>query len=240
MIERTSCEARLSIPVLCGVIAVHATLIWRIASTEVDSRHVSNTPNLIFFNVIPSSPKSEPMSETIPLSKAMDTVKPKKIEQIERSVQRLIRKAPPSIAAPARVVPSDESIAPTPIKGILSEAAPAVAMSVPMNDPAPIEAAAPADLVIPPHTDAVNLKNPVPTYPVMSRRLREQGRVLLDVHVLADGSVGEVRLKHSSGHIRLDQAAIRAVRVWRYVPARRNDLPISYWYVQPVVFALDE
>jgi protein TonB len=76
-------------------------------------------------------------------------------------------------------------------------------------------------------------------YPPMSRRLREEGRVLLDVHILADGSVGEVKLKQSSGFARLDEAALEAVRRWRYQPARRGDEAIAWWYVQPVAFALN-
>jgi protein TonB len=51
--------------------------------------------------------------------------------------------------------------------------------------------------------------------------------------------VGETRLRRSSGHPRLDEAALDAVRRWRYVPARRGDEPIPFWYVQPVDFRLD-
>ena len=92
--------------------------------------------------------------------------------------------------------------------------------------------------VVPPRSDAAHLNNPAPVYPVVSRRLREQGRVLMDVYILPDGSVGEIKLKRSSGSARLDQAALDAVRQWRYMPARRGNEPIPYWYVQPLDFTL--
>lgn len=109
------------------------------------------------------------------------------------------------------------------------------AMSVAAKSAAPVDPAA----VVPPRADASQLDYPAPVYPVISRRLGEQGRVLLDVHILPDGSVGEIRLKRSSGHARLDDAAIEAVRRWHYLPARRGGEPIPWWYVQPIAFALN-
>ena len=35
------------------------------------------------------------------------------------------------------------------------------------------------------------------------------------------------------------EAALEAIRRWRYVPAKRGDEPIPYWYVQPLDFQLD-
>lgn len=92
--------------------------------------------------------------------------------------------------------------------------------------------------VIPPRIDASQLDNPAPSYPSRSRQLREQGRVLLDVYILPNGTVGEIRLRESSGFPRLDRAALDAVRGWRYVPARRGGEAIPYWYVQPINFTL--
>ena len=93
--------------------------------------------------------------------------------------------------------------------------------------------------VTPPRTDAAHLNNPAPQYPALSRRLGEQGRVMLDVYILPDGSVGEIKLNRTSGFPRLDNAALQAVKSWKYVPAKRGDKPIPYWYVQPVSFVLN-
>jgi protein TonB len=93
--------------------------------------------------------------------------------------------------------------------------------------------------ITPPQMDANPLNNPAPAYPSLSRRLGEQGIVLLEILILADGSVGEVRVKESSGHKRLDETAAKAVKRWRYRPARRGNTAIEYWYLQPVEFSLN-
>ncbi len=92
--------------------------------------------------------------------------------------------------------------------------------------------------ITPPRQDANQLSNPAPAYPAISRRLREEGIVVLEVLILPDGSVGKVRIKQSSGHERLDNTAVEAVKKWDYIPARRGDTPISYWYLQPLEFSL--
>lgn len=94
--------------------------------------------------------------------------------------------------------------------------------------------------VIPPRIDAALGNNPSPPYPRISRRLKEQGTVLLEIYILADGQVGEMRIKQSSGYRRLDQAARAAVAKWRYQPAQKNGRSIAYWYVQPIYFSLND
>lgn len=89
-----------------------------------------------------------------------------------------------------------------------------------------------------PRVDAAHMINPNPVYPSLSRRMGEQGRVLLDVLILTNGTVGEIKLKKSSNYTRLDNAALDAVKRWRYQPARRGGKPIAFWYVQPIDFTL--
>lgn len=89
----------------------------------------------------------------------------------------------------------------------------------------------------PPRFDAGYLHNPAPDYPVLSQRLGEQGRVLLRVHVSAEGQAQEVLLQQSCGHARLDEAARRAVQRWRFVPARLGTLAVAAWVVVPIRFA---
>ncbi|RMX04087.1 energy transducer TonB [Corticibacter populi] len=79
---------------------------------------------------------------------------------------------------------------------------------------------------------------PVP-YPPISRRMREEGRVVLRVLVSANGTAKEVRIRTSSGYDRLDKAAQEAVlRNWRFTPTKRNGAPIDDWYDIPVNFKL--
>lgn len=107
----------------------------------------------------------------------------------------------------------------------------------PVEKPAEPKPAAPAP-VLPPRADAGQISNPAPAYPSLSRRLREEGLVVLEILILTDGSVGEIKLKASSGFKRLDDAAINAVKRWRYQPATQGGKAIDFWYEQPLEFNL--
>lgn len=84
------------------------------------------------------------------------------------------------------------------------------------------------------------LANPVPVYPRESRARRETGTVYLRVLVTPAGAAAQVLVHRSSGHERLDWAALVAVRHWRFVPARRNGVAVSDWVVVPIVFTLQK
>lgn len=90
-----------------------------------------------------------------------------------------------------------------------------------------------------PRFDADYLRNPPPTYPMISRRFREEGKVVLRVFVNAEGQPTQVDIKTSSSFQRLDQAALQAVSQWRFVPARRSNTPIGAWVLVPIVFNLN-
>jgi protein TonB len=77
-----------------------------------------------------------------------------------------------------------------------------------------------------------------PSYPASARRLGVQGTTLLSVFVTADGRVGEVQVRQSAGHRDLDQAAVEAVRRWRFEPARRGTEAVAVWVTLPVEFRL--
>jgi protein TonB len=86
--------------------------------------------------------------------------------------------------------------------------------------------------------DAAYLHNPRPVYPQASRSLGEQGQVRLRVHVNTDGTVLELAVAQSSGHERLDKAALSAVRAWRFQPAQRQAQQADAWVLVPISFAL--
>lgn len=123
--------------------------------------------------------------------------------------------------------------------------APVLAPTPPPPQPAPIEGARPPQAitaapmtVIPPSFDADYLVNPPPPYPPLSRRMGEQGKVVLRVLVNPKGTADKVELKSSSGSSRLDHAALETVKHWRFVPARQGDQPIAAWVLIPITFTL--
>jgi periplasmic protein TonB len=105
--------------------------------------------------------------------------------------------------------------------------------------PAPyVPVAPPPPPVTPPNFNADYLNNPPPAYPVLSRRMGEEGRVVLRVFVNEQGQPTQVQLRTSSGHTRLDDAALTTVRQWKFVPARRGDTPVGAWVLVPISFTL--
>ncbi len=84
------------------------------------------------------------------------------------------------------------------------------------------------------------LSNSKPRYPYSSRRRGEEGRVVLRVRVTVSGAPAEVRVLSSSGFRRLDQAALRAVKSWRFLPARRNGKNVAGSVEVPVTFNLTD
>jgi len=86
--------------------------------------------------------------------------------------------------------------------------------------------------------DAAYLNNPKPAYPALSKRRREEGKVLLRVFITADGQAGEVRLHRTSGFDRLDRSAQEAVARWRFVPAKKGSEPVGSWCIVPIDFKL--
>jgi len=81
-------------------------------------------------------------------------------------------------------------------------------------------------------------ENPRPIYPQEARRKGYEGEVLLRVEVLADGRVGGIEVKRSSGYEILDRSALKAVKQWRFVPAKRGERAISQWVNIPIKFQL--
>ncbi len=79
-----------------------------------------------------------------------------------------------------------------------------------------------------------------PRYPRKARRAGWEGTTLLKVLVNPDGAPGHVALERTSGFDILDEAAVKAVRRWRFHPARRGVAPLSTWVRIPVAFRLKE
>jgi protein TonB len=78
-----------------------------------------------------------------------------------------------------------------------------------------------------------------PAYPDAARRMGIEGTALLKIRILEDGAVGEVHITRSAGHSSLDEAAVEAVRRWRFEPARRDGRPIQVWASLPIRFRLE-
>lgn len=97
----------------------------------------------------------------------------------------------------------------------------------------------PSAPVIPLRFNAAYLDNPAPVYPPILRRTGEEGRVVLRVFVSAPGTASEVQIFRLSSSALFDEAALSAVRKWRFVPAKRGDSAIVEWVHVPIDFKLN-
>lgn len=81
--------------------------------------------------------------------------------------------------------------------------------------------------------------NPQPDYPMLLREQGVGGVVWLRVWVDSDGHPGEIKLAKGSGYRLLDESALRAVRQWRFVPAKKGDQSLASWVEFAIRFTLN-
>ncbi len=93
---------------------------------------------------------------------------------------------------------------------------------------------------VPPRYALGAAANPLPDYPRQARREYWEGRVVINVAVAPEGHAASVAVRHSSGHAILDQAALDAVRRWRFEPARRGGVPVAAAVDVPIRFRLED
>jgi len=202
--------------VMGGIVLFHVLAIGALATARytADMRH--REERLTTFSV--DTPPPPPPSETPP----------------EPAVQQ----SAPIVAPPPPIaLPRQAPVVAAPLEMAVSSTAPA---SVVVQPPAPAAAprpAAPAP-VVPPDFNAAQLGNPGPAYPYLSRKAREEGVVTLKVLVGTDGRAKQLQVEESSGFDRLDKAALKTVRKWRFLPATQAGQPREAWVLVPVTFSL--
>jgi TonB family protein len=79
--------------------------------------------------------------------------------------------------------------------------------------------------------------NAQPRYPSQARRMGKTALVVLRVVILADGKVSDIKV--NSGDEPFVTAAVRAVKQWRYQPARHQGLPIAVYRELRIRFELE-
>lgn len=101
-----------------------------------------------------------------------------------------------------------------------------------LDDPKPVEFDKPATMI-----DGLC---PPPEYPEEERRAGVEGKTVIEVEVLADGTVGSAQVKQGvPGHPELDRAAVEAVMNWKFEPATRDGKPVGMTVNIPLEFRLD-
>lgn len=189
--------------------------------------------------------------EPLMMSVSMITQPAPKLDQIEKPQPPVVKseskpepkpvvKKPPVKTA---VKPQAKPLQPLEEKAVESPspaaetpaAAPPVAVATAAVAPSPT-----APTLTPPDFRANYASNPRPVYPTIARNHGWQGKVSLRVHVTVEGLAASVHVERSSGHEVLDDAAIEAVKQWRFIPAKHGDTPVASSVVVPLNFSLQE
>ncbi|MDE2616720.1 MAG: energy transducer TonB [Burkholderiales bacterium] len=207
--------------IAASVVVLHVFVLWALQSGLMHRAVEVIIPGEILSDIIsPPAPQQTRQSQA--------PTPPRKLEPQPPKPQ-------------AQPVQAQQTVPPEP-SPLVAPAAPAAAA------PAAIEAstvaATPAALPAPtrielPSSDATYLNNPRPAYPALSRRLGEQGKVVVRVLIGIDGKAEQVEIRRSSGYDRLDQSALATVRSWRYAPGKRNGIPEAMWFEVPIIYLLE-
>lgn len=139
----------------------------------------------------------------------------------------------PTLVAEATVTNASEYVAPPPPPEPIVETSPIpeAVVAAPLSPPASMTLTSELSLACPHRT--------LPDYPVASRRMAESGRVVLRVELDETGQITTVKIKESSGHKRLDEAGLAAVRTWRCNAATRGGEAVRAVALQPFDFVLN-
>ena len=157
-------------------------------------------------------------------------------------------KAPPKTTAPPPSRPQVQPKVGTPVpvadtrpttselpSASETQTPPAAGSGAPAGEPAPSGTPRPGDYVY--RDQEPELMSPVePAYPEMARSAGVQGRVVLPVFVDSNGAVKDVILKQ--GIPLLNDAAIAAVKQYRFKPAMASGKPVGVWVLVPILFQL--
>jgi protein TonB len=143
---------------------------------------------------------------------------------------------PPTVETPPPYVPPPDIVIdlPTSTKG------PTTAL-VATDKPRPVAPPPVAQVVKKtPEIDPKFKRRFQPDYPPTSRRLGEEGSVVLQVLVGTDGKVQDGKVQTSSGFPRLDEAALKhALRAWRFTPGTEDGKPVTAWHSVKVTFRIE-
>ena len=217
---------------LIASLALHAWVLWMLPEWK-QSVVIAPTP---VFDVVMLSREME-------VPAASPRVVPPENSRPEPARRQLVMRQPVPAAVVVPAVPVDlvqppsvplaQISVPVPLSttGIQTASVPAIVRApvlAPRGDP-----------FTPPSLSAAYLRNPPPRYPLVAHQKGDEGQVTLSVLVSAAGVPVQVKVDHSSGSSPLDNAALDAVKVWRFVPARRGTQNIEAWIQVPVIFRLE-
>lgn len=210
-----------------SVLLFHALAIWALQTGLLMRAVEMIVPIEIQAQMVElPTPKSDPAPQKPPEPVKQVVSKPKQVTQVAPTLLAV------ADATPAPNAPSVQPVSP-PAPYVPTVVVAAVAAPAPPAPPA-------APKIVLPSSDADYLSNPKPPYPPISKRLSEQGKVIVRVLISAEGQALKAELRQSSGFERLDQSALATVMKWRYVPGKRDGVAEAMSFNVPITFQLEQ
>ncbi len=193
--------------------------------------HVHPDPQPIKAVQVPARPREQqapPPAAIVPVPPA----------PIEHAGDPVIRSAPVIDTPPAApsIVAIAEEVAPVPAEKPREVIA---AVTKPSSESAQVAALGDSRVKLP-HYNVAYLNNPPPAYPPAARRMRLEGLAVVRALISIEGKVETMKLEKTSGSDLLDDAAQRAVKSWRFVPARLGAETVAHWVDIPIQFRLSD
>jgi protein TonB len=222
-----------------AVVLGHVGVAWLVSSGVLTNAIPTSAPDkVIMASVVmdapaPVAPKPEPAKPQI---QAKTKPAPERQPQAKPISPPLQSTPVLSAAAPSDAAPIVPSAAPAPATAAVTPPTAAAPLAAGKQRPANNATAA---AVVLPSTSADYLNNPAPPYPRQSKRLGEQGTVIIRVLITPEGHAEKAEIRTSSGYLRLDETALSTVQRWRFVPGQRNGAPEAMWFNVPIRFVLD-
>jgi len=214
---------------LAIVVLLHALGFWAFLNApKITPVIIEQKPMMVS---LLNAPAPEP--EVVPLLPTPPTPEPI-VKKITPKVKPVDVKPTPQPVEKASVV--EQEALPTPP----TPSAPVEVAKAPEVKPEPEKPQVKQDIIEEPKFGVAYLNNPAPNYPAISRRIGEEGRVIMRVLVSVNGEAESVKVENGSGSSRLDEAAVDAVKKWKFVPAKKNKQPISAYVLVPIKFSLDD
>ena len=222
-----------SVILLCLFMAMgtHGLVGWLLMQSPADIE--TTPPPLPVVMQLVAPPVAPPMSTSAPSEPEAVTPPPETPKPAETPAPPKTKPKTTPTQAPKKIVTTSKTPSPS-----LPAEQPGKTTAEAPRQSAPSSAPAPEQPLVGPYGRAGYLNNPPPTYPPIAARLRQQGVVVLRVHVRADGRPEQVQVFTSSGFDSLDQAAIKAVNQWTFMPAKRGEVATDGWVNVPLAFKL--
>ena len=223
--------AGLSVGAIVVIVGLHAGALAWLVWLDVLPLRTSLPATALMVRIVEPAPPS--VTELAPIPPSLSEVSPPRPRTVEH------RRAPQAKAQaqlPSVDQPPSHAMEPEAQVVAARDPAPRPDTQASVLQPSP-EPSAPAT-VTRVRFDADYLQNPAPAYPVQSRRIGEEGKVVLRVFVEPGGRPSQIEVKTPSGSLRLDVAAQEAVWRWKFVPARLGGEAVGAWVLVPIVFNL--